>query len=134
MMKKTIFAACAVLLVSAFVSRQKKSDVEQYMDTQKEMIELMENIREQDSAEKCAGKLAALRKKAGELQNSMSDEGNNEEYFKLLFRKEALKQALFNKDYYGSFELRQAAFMPARALISSVSRRFWHPQSLHGKH
>ncbi len=125
MMKKTIFAACAVLLVSAFVSRQKKSDVEQYMDTQKEMIELMENIREQDSAEKCAGKLAALRKKAGELQNSMSDEGNNEEYFKLLFRKEALKQALFNKDYYSSLSCGRLCWTMAAGRCEETPSEFF---------
>ena len=33
---------------------------------------------------------------------------NKEEYGKILFRKEPLKQTLFKKDYYGSYGLRKA--------------------------
>ena len=112
MMKKTIAAACAALLALAAVSCQK-SNTEQYLDMQEEMIELMESINDRDSADKNAGKLADLRKKSEELQKSMPDEEkkkfwNKEEYGKILFRKEPLKQTLFRKDYYGSYELRKA--------------------------
>ena len=112
MMKKTIAAACAALLALAAVSCQK-SNTEQYLDMQEEMIELMESIKDRDSADKYAGKLADLRKKSEELEKSMPDEEkkklwNKEEYGKILFRKEPLKQTLFKKDYYGSYGLRKA--------------------------
>lgn len=112
MMKKTIAAACTALLALAAASCQK-SNTEQYLDMQEEMIELMESIKDRDSADKNAGKLADLRKKSEELQKSMPDEEkkklwNKEEYGKILFRKEPLKQTLFRKDYYGSYELRKA--------------------------
>ncbi|MFG6361541.1 MAG: hypothetical protein K1W09_03845 [Akkermansia muciniphila] len=112
MIKKTTTAACAVLLAFTTVSCQK-NNTEQYLGMQEEMIELMENIKDRDSADKNAGKLADLRKKSEELQKSMPDEEkkklwDKEEYGKILFRKEPLKQALFQKDYYGSYELRKA--------------------------
>lgn len=112
MMKKNITAACAIILALASASCQK-SNTEQFLDMQEEMIELMESIKDQSSAERNAGKLATLRKKSKELQNSMTAEEkkelwNKEEYGKILFRKEPLRRALFNKDYYGSYELRKA--------------------------
>ena len=106
MIKKTISVAGAVLLALASASCQK-NNTEQYLDMQEEMIELMESIKDRDSADKYAGKLADLRKK------SVPDEEkkklwNKEEYGKILFRKEPLKQTLFKKDYYGSYGLRKA--------------------------
>lgn len=67
MMKKTISAICAVLLTLTAVSCQK-TNTEQYLDMQEEMIGLMESIKDQSSAEKNAERLAELRKKSEELQ------------------------------------------------------------------
>ena len=60
MIKKTISVAGAVLLALASASCQK-NNTEQYLDMQEEMIELMESIKDRDSADKYAGKLADLR-------------------------------------------------------------------------
>ena len=51
MMKKNISAICAVLLTLTAVSCQK-TNTEQYLDMQEEMIGLMESIKDQSSAEK----------------------------------------------------------------------------------
>ena len=112
MMKKTISGICAVLLTLTAVSCQK-TNTEQYLDMQEEMIGLMESIKDQSSAEKNAERLAELRKKSEELQETMKEEEkkelwNKKEYGKILFRKEPLRQALFQKDYYGSYKLRKA--------------------------
>lgn len=82
---------------------------------QEEMIELMENIKDQSSANKAAEKIAKLRAESKELENSMSQEEkkkmwDTEEYRKFLFKKEPVKMELFQKDYYGSYELRQAMY------------------------
>ena len=107
MMKKNISAICAVLLTLTAVSCQK-TNTEQYLDMQEEMIGLMESIKDQN-----AERLAELRKKSEELQETMKEEEkkelwNKKEYGKILFRKEPLRQALFQKDYYGSYKLRKA--------------------------
>ena len=112
MMKKTILAACAVLLALTTISCQK-SDVDLCLNAQTELVETLQKINARDSADKYAGKLADLRKKSEELEKSMPDEEkkklwNKEEYGKILFRKEPLKQTLFKKDYYGSYGLRKA--------------------------
>lgn len=116
MMKKTITAVCAVMLALASVSCQKKSAPERYLAIQDEMIEIMGKIKDPASADKYAGKLFKLRKEAAELHKSMSDEEkhqtltmNDQEFFKqLMYRKEPLKQALWNANFYGSNELKQA--------------------------
>ena len=113
-MKKTITAACALILTLASASCQK-STTEQFLNMQEEMIELMEDIKDQCSANKAAEKIAKLRAESKELENSMSQEEKKkmwdmEEYGKLLFKKEPVKRELFQKDYYGSYELRQAMY------------------------
>lgn len=72
-MKKTITAACALILTLASASCQK-STTEQFLNMQEEMIELMENIKDQSSANKAAEKIAKLRAESKELENSMSQE------------------------------------------------------------
>lgn len=112
MMKKNIAVVCAVLLALTSVSCQK-SNTEQFLDMQEEMIELMESIKDRDSADRNAGKLADLRKKSEELQSSIPAEEkkklwNKEEQVKIMFRKDSLRRALFQKDCYGSSELMKA--------------------------
>jgi len=112
MIKKTITAACAVLLALASASCQK-SNMEQFLDIQEEMIGLMEDIKDRDSADKNAGKLADLRKKSEELQDSIPAEEKrklmeNKEHVKIMFQQDSLRRALFQKDCYGSHELMKA--------------------------
>ncbi|MCC8148225.1 hypothetical protein [Akkermansia sp.] len=114
MFTKPISTACAVILTLVSTSCQK-SPTEQFLDTQEDMITEMESVKDQSSANKAAAKITKLRAESKKLEESMSQEEkkkmwDTEKYGKLLFKKEPVKRQLFQKDYYGSYELRQAMF------------------------
>ena len=93
MMKKNISAICAVLLTLTAVSCQK-TNTEQYLDMQEEMIGLMESIKDQSSAEKNAERLAELRKKSEELQETMKEEEKKELWNKKEYGKSLVPEGL----------------------------------------
>lgn len=70
MIKKTISAACAVLLTLASASCQK-SDVDLCLDAQTELVETLQKINDRDSADKYAD----VRSKTGSGK-SHRDSGN----------------------------------------------------------
>ena len=58
-MKKTITAACALILTLASASCQK-STTEQFLNMQEEMIELMENIKDNVLKAVCGEKIGTI--------------------------------------------------------------------------
>ena len=113
MIKKTISVAGAVLLALASASCQK-NNTEQYLDMQEEMIELMESIKDRDSADKYADEVDDLANQFFKLHDSISDTPeekkleDNPQYEKSSKQLEALGMQLFFKGYYGSEKLRNA--------------------------
>lgn len=59
MMKKTILAACAVLLALTTISCQK-SDVDLCLNAQTELVETLQKINDRDSADKYADEVDKL--------------------------------------------------------------------------
>ncbi len=119
MMKKTIFAACAVLLVPAFVSCQKKSDVERCLDAQTSLVETLQKINDKDSAEKYADEADSLLEQFFTLcfaiKNTPGEKDleNNPQWHSLWDQLNKLGRRLQNQGYYGSERLR-AAFLKGR--------------------
>ncbi|MCD8071066.1 MAG: hypothetical protein LUE08_06770 [Akkermansiaceae bacterium] len=119
MMKKTIFAACAVLLVPAFVSCQKKSDVERCLDAQSSLVETLQKINDKDSAEKYADEAGSLLEQFFTLFMAINNSHRWEElkthpqWEPLEYQLIELERRLRNQGYYGSERLR-AAFLKRR--------------------
>lgn len=113
MMKKTITAACAVLLAFASVSCQK-SDVDQCLDAQTELVETLQKINDRDSADKYADEVGDLASQFFTLSDSISNTPekdklrNNPQYEETSEQLEKLGMQLFFKEYYGSEKLRNA--------------------------
>ena len=113
MIKKTISAACAVLLTLASASCQK-SDVDLCLDAQTELVETLQKINDRDSADKHADEVDDLANQFFKLHDSISDTPeekkleDNPQYEKSSKQLEALGMQLFFKGYYGSEKLRNA--------------------------
>ena len=70
MIKKTISGICAVLLALTTVSCQK-SNVDQYLDAQTDLIETMQKINDQESADKYADEVAEILSNFSRLEKLM---------------------------------------------------------------
>lgn len=112
-MKKTISGICAVLLTLTAVSCQK-SNVDQALDTQTDLVETMQKINDRDSADKYADEVAELTDQFIKLSDTVDNtpEENeledHPEYMKNRKQLEALGSKLHVEKYYGSEKLRNA--------------------------
>ncbi len=113
MIKKTISGICAVLLALTTVSCQK-SNVDQALDTQTDLIETMQKINDQESADKYADEVAEILSNFSRLEklmdktqeeDTLKDSKKYEENWKQL---EALGNKLHTEKYYNSEKLRNA--------------------------
>lgn len=111
-MKHRLISAGVLTIVSMLSTSCQKSTADQFMDVQHEIIALLNVIKDPVSAEQYADKLSDLYRQEHELQKAMDTQERrhlwaSEEFSKVLFRKEPLKNNLVNKDYYGSQKLKQ---------------------------
>lgn len=107
----------AVALVLIFASCQK-SEPEQFLAVQEDMFEVIQDVNDLSSADKAAKEIFKLREKAGKLNESVSEKLESmspeekkkfqDRVWNVLMKVEPAKRELFNKDYYGSSELRKA--------------------------
>ncbi len=72
MMKKTILAACAVLLALTTISCQK-SDVDLCLNAQTELVETLQKINDRDSADKYADEVDKLMNQFFNLFNTINN-------------------------------------------------------------
>lgn len=113
----TIAKTSAVALVFMLASCQK-SEPEQFLAAQEDMFEAMQGVKDLSSANDAAEKIFELREKIGKLKESvdkkmesMSPEEKKkfqERIWINLLKGDPVKQELFNKDFYGSSELKKA--------------------------
>ena len=121
MIKKTISAACAVLLALASASCQK-SNVEQYLGIRDEIADVMNQIHDEKSADKHADELHEILEKRTLLDKSMTAQEKAEvqaycaehfeEILKCGIRMEPDKQRIQNNHYYNSQKLRRIMGSP----------------------
>ncbi len=119
MIKKAIAYACAALLALAFVSCQKKSDVERCLDAQTSLVETLQKINDTDSAEKYADEADSIIEQFVTLLNAINDADGEEElkthpqWKPLWDQLGKLGFQIQSQGYYGSERLR-AAFLKGR--------------------
>lgn len=110
---KTGVVALVFMLASC-----KKSEPEEFLAVQEDMFEVMQDVKDLSSANDAAGKIFKLREKIGKLKESvdkkmesMSPEEKKKFQDRIwgnLLKGDPIKRELFNKDFYGSSELRKA--------------------------
>ena len=98
---KTGVAALIFMLASC-----QKSEPEQLLSIQEDMFEVMQDVKDLSSADKAAKEIFKLR----ELESMSPEEKKKyqDRVWGTLMKGEPVKQQLFNKDCYGSSELRKA--------------------------
>lgn len=114
MMKKTISGICAVLLTLTAVSCQK-SNVDQALDAQTNLVGTMQKINDRDSADKYANEVAELTDQFIKLLDTV-DQNKDEEkklkdhpkYMENREKLEDLGNKLHVGKYYESEKLRNA--------------------------
>ncbi|MCD7797822.1 MAG: hypothetical protein LUG84_00215 [Akkermansiaceae bacterium] len=118
MIQKTIAYACAALLVPAFVSCQKKTDVERCLDAQTSLAETLQKINDKDSADKYADKVDSLMDQFFTLFDAINNSHREEEVkthpqWKPLWKQMGKKEDQFkSQNFYGSEKLRAAFLKP----------------------
>ncbi len=118
MIKKSITYACAALLAFAFVSCQKKTDVERCLDAQTSLAETLQKINDKDSADKYADQVDSIMDQFFTLLDAIRDAHKEEEVknhpqWRPLGDQMGKKEGQFkSQNFYGSEKLRAAFLKP----------------------
>ena len=113
MMKKTILAACAVLLALTTISCQK-SDVDLCLNAKTELVETLQKINDRDSADKYADEVDKLMNQFFNLFNTINNTPeeeklkDNPQWRPFWEQMGKLSKRLRDQGYYGSEKLRNA--------------------------